>query len=57
MYNQNYCKPLEMDLVRQIQINFTGTLEEDDGTKRFFIIEKQQKVIPIFSLDSRILTV
>ena len=57
MYNQNYCKPLEMDLVRHIQINFTGTLEEDDGTKRFFIIEKQQKVVPIFSLDSRILTV
>ena len=46
-----------MDLVRQIQINFTRTLEEDDGTKRFFITEKQQKVVPIFSLDSRILTV
>ena len=57
MYNQNYCKPFEMDLVRQIQINFTRTLEEDDGTKRFFITEKQQKVVPIFSLDSRILTV
>ena len=38
------------------QINFTGKLEEDDGSKTFFIAEKQQKTILNFSLNSLILT-
>ena len=38
------------------QINFTGRLDEDDGTTIFFIIEKHQKNILNFSLDSLIVT-
>ena len=33
------------------QINFIGKLEEDDGTKIFFITEKQQKIVLNFSLN------
>ena len=38
------------------QINFTGKLEEDDGTAMFFIVLNQQKPILNFSLDSLIVT-
>ena len=38
------------------QINFTGKLEEDDGTAVFFIALNQQKTILNFSLDSLIVT-
>ena len=58
LYHQKYYKLIGIDLCRQNnismpqQINFVGKLEEDDGTKMFFIAEKQQKIILIFSLDS-----
>ena len=38
------------------QINFTGKLEEDDGTAVFFIALNQQRTILNFSLDSLIVT-
>ena len=38
------------------QINFTGKLEEDNGAAMFFIVEKQQKTILNFSLDSLTVT-
>ena len=38
------------------QINFSGKLEKDDGTTMSFIVEKQQKTIPNFSLDLLIIT-
>ena len=62
MYNQNYYKIIGIDLTRQTntiipqQINFTGKLEKDDGVTMIFITEKQQKIIPNFSLDSLIVT-
>ena len=61
-YHQNYYKRIGIDLSRQTntnspqQINFTGKLEEDDGTTMLFIAEKQQKTILNFSLDSLIVT-
>ena len=57
LYHQKYCKLIGIDLSRQgnmsipQQINFTGTLEEDDGAAMIFIAEKQQKVILNISLD------
>ena len=61
-YHQNYYKLIGIDLSRQIktnipqQINFTGQLEEDDGVTIFFIAKKQQKTVPIFSVNSLIVT-
>ena len=61
-YHQNYYKLIGIDLSRQIktnipqQINFTGQLEEDDGATIFFIAKKQQKTVPIFSVNSLIVT-
>ena len=49
LYNQKYYKLIAINLSRQTntnvsqQINFARKLEEDDGAKRFFITEKQQK--------------
>ena len=60
-YHQNYYKLVSKDLSRQTntsipeQINFTGKLEEDNGAIKFFIAEKQQKIILNFSLDSLII--
>ena len=60
-YHQQYYKLFDTDLSRQTntsipqQINFTGKLEEDDGTT-FFIAEKQHKTILNFSLDSLLVT-
>ena len=54
---QNYYKLIAIDLSRKTnmnisqKINFTGKLE-DDGATMFFIAEKQQKTLLIFSLDS-----
>ena len=62
LYHQNYYKLIGIDLSRQantnilLQINFTGKLEEDDGSIMFFITDKQQKTILNFSLDSLIVT-
>ena len=62
LYHQNYYKLIGIDLSRQantnilLQINFTGKLEEDDGSVMFFITDKQQKTILNFSLDSLIVT-
>ena len=48
-YHQNYCKFIGIDLSRQTntiishQINFTGKLEEDDGTTMFFLLLKSSK--------------
>ena len=48
-YHQNFYKPIGTDLLRQIntsisqQINFTGTLAEDNGVTMFFIAENHQK--------------
>ena len=45
-YHQNFYKLISIDLSRQVntnipqQLNFTGKLEEDDGTTMFFIAEK-----------------
>ena len=45
-YHQNFYKLISIDLSRQVntnipqQLNFTGKLEEDDGTRMFFIAEK-----------------
>ena len=61
MYDQGYYKLIGIDLPKQRntnipqQINFTRKLE-DDGSIMFFIAEKQQKAILIFSLDSLIVT-
>ena len=62
LYHQNYCKLIDIYLSRQTitsipqQINFVGTLEEDDGTTIFFIAEKKQKTILKFSLNSLIVS-
>ena len=62
MHHQNYHKTIVIDLSREVntsipqQINFTGKLEKDDGVTMIFITEKQQKIIPNFSLDSLIVT-
>ena len=61
MYDQGYYILIGIDLSKQRntnipqQINFTRKLE-DDGSIMFFIAEKQQKAILIFSLDSLIVT-
>ena len=51
-------KLIGIDLLRQTnKINFTGKLgEDDDGATMFFIVEKEQKTILNFSLDSLIVT-
>ena len=36
------------------QINFTGKLEEDHSSRKFYFTEKLQKTILNFSLDSLI---
>ena len=57
-YYQNYYKLIGIDLSRQTypsipqQISFVWKLEEDDGATMFFIVEKQQKTILFFPLDS-----
>ena len=62
MYHQNCYKLIGIELSRQTntsisqQTNFTGKLEENDGTTMFFIAEKQRKTILNFSLDSLIVT-
>ena len=62
LYHLKYCKLIGIDLSRQInmnihqQISFTEKLEEDDGWTMFAIVEKQQKNILKFSLDSLIVT-
>ena len=62
LYHQNYYKLIGIDLLRQAntnilqQINFTGKLEENDGSIMFFITDKQQKTILNFSIDSLIVT-
>ena len=49
LYHQKYYELVGADLSRQLnksipqQINITGKSEEDDGTKMFLIIGKQQK--------------
>ena len=59
-YHQNYYKLIGTDLWRQTntnipqQTNYIGKLEKDEGATIFFIAEKQQKAILIFSLDSLI---
>ena len=61
LYYQKYYKVIGIDLSRQAntnviqKINFVGKIEESDGGKMFFI-EKQQKDILNFSLDSLIVT-
>ena len=60
LYHQNYYKLIGIDLSRQAntsipqQVNFVGKLEEYDCETMFFIVEKQQKTILRFSLDSLI---
>ena len=50
LYHKKYYKLIGIDSSRQTnmsipqQINFTGTLEGDDGAAMFFIAEKQQKL-------------
>ena len=62
MYHQNCYKLIGIELSRQTntsisqQTNFTGKLEENDGTTMFFIAGKQRKTILNFSLDSLIVT-
>ena len=62
LYHQKYYKLIGIDLSRQTntnisqQINFTGKLKEDHGPRMFFIVEKQQKTILNFSLDSLFVT-
>ena len=54
LYHQKYYKHIGIDLSRQrnrtilFRINFTGKLEEDDGTTMSFIAEKQQTIILFF---------
>ena len=61
-YHQNYYKLIDTDLSRQTntripqQINFIGSLEEDDGEVMIFIAEKLQKAVTNFCLDSLIVT-
>ena len=61
-YHQNYYNLIGIDLSRQTnasipqQINRVARLKEHDGAVMFFIVEKQQKTIPNFSLDSLIVT-
>ena len=60
LYHRNYYKLIGIDLSRQAntsipqQVNFVGKLEEYDCETMFFIVEKQQKTILRFSLDSLI---
>ena len=62
MYHQKCYKVIDIDLSRQTntnipqQINFVGKLEEDNCEIIFFIAEKHQKTILIFSLDLLIVT-
>ena len=62
LYHQKYYKLIGIDLSRQTnadipqQNNITGKLEESNGASMFFITERQQKTILIFSLDSLIVT-
>ena len=62
LYYQNYYELIGIDLSRQRnmnipqQINFRRKLEEDDGAVMLFIVEKQQRTILNFSLDSLIVT-
>ena len=62
LYHQNYYNLIGIDVSKQLnisiaqQINFLGKLEEDDGATIFFVSEKQQKAILIFSLDSLLVT-
>ena len=58
LQHQNNYKPIFIDLSSQANtsipqlINFTWKLEADDGSKLFFIAEKQQKPILDFCLYS-----
>ena len=60
LYHRNYYKLIGIGLSRQAntsipqQVNFVGKLEEYDCETMFFIVEKQQKTILRFSLDSLI---
>ena len=60
-YHQNYYKPIGIDLSRQSntsihqQINFTGTLEDNDDATTFFASFLQEIISNIFS-DSLIST-
>ena len=60
LHHRNYYKLIGIDLSRQAntsipqQVNFVGKLEEYDCETMFFIVEKQQKTILRFSLDSLI---
>ena len=60
MHHQNYYKRIGIDLSKETntsipqQINSVGKFEEDASAVMFFIAEKQQKTISIFSLDSLI---
>ena len=60
LYHQIYYNLIGIDVSKQLniaqQINFLGKLEEDDGATIFFVSEKQQKAILIFSLDSLLVT-
>ena len=62
LHYQKYYKLIGIDLSRQTntnipqQIDFTGKLEEDNNTTKFFPPEKQRKAILNFSLDSLIIT-
>ena len=62
LYHPQYYKLIGIDLSRQKnksipqQINWIGKGEEDDDATLFFIAEKQQKTILIFSLNSLIVT-
>ena len=61
-YHQNYYKLIAINLSRLANTNitpetsFTENLEIDDDIIMFFIVEKQQKTILNFSLDSLIVT-
>ena len=60
MHHQNYYKRIGRGLSKETntsipqQINSVGKFEEDANAVMFFIAEKQQKTILIFSLDSLI---
>ena len=61
LYNQRY-KLTGIDLPRYAntrspqQINFTGKLDDGDGTTKFFVSKKQQETSHNFSLDSLIVS-
>ena len=61
-FHHYHYKLIGTDLPRQTntnilqQMNFVGKLEEDGGATIFCIVEKQQKTILKFSLDSLIVT-